>query len=156
MEVRIRPLKESDAYVSVKWRNDPEVFKYTGNIYQSEITIESELNWIRKVISNSNEYRCAIIADGEYVGNIYLTNITSDEALYHIFIGNKEFHGKGVAWKASEQIIDYGFNVLGLRTIKLAVRPQNIKAIKLYNRLGFQPKSEDSDFMYMELENKHA
>ena len=31
MKVTIRPLVESDAYTSVKWRNDPEVFKYTGN-----------------------------------------------------------------------------------------------------------------------------
>ena len=27
MKVTIRPLVESDAYTSVKWRNDPEVFK---------------------------------------------------------------------------------------------------------------------------------
>ena len=33
MKVTIRPLVESDAYTSVKWRNDPEVFKYTGNTY---------------------------------------------------------------------------------------------------------------------------
>ena len=57
MQVTIRPLIEDDAYTSVKWRNDPEVFKYTGNTYAHEITIESELNWIRKVMSNPNEYR---------------------------------------------------------------------------------------------------
>ncbi len=30
MQVAIRPLQESDAYTSYKWRNDDEVFKFTG------------------------------------------------------------------------------------------------------------------------------
>ena len=75
MNVRIRPLKEQDAYTSVKWRNDPEVFKFTGNIYNHEITIDNELEWIRKVTANPTDYRCAILVDEVYVGNIYLTDI---------------------------------------------------------------------------------
>ena len=55
MNVRIRPLKEQDAYTSVKWRNDPEVFKFTGNIYNHEITIDNELEWIRKVTANPTD-----------------------------------------------------------------------------------------------------
>jgi RimJ/RimL family protein N-acetyltransferase len=100
MNVTIRPLQEQDAYTSVKWRNDPEVFKYTGNTYKNEISLETELNWIRKVMANENEYRCAILADGVYVGNIYLTDITKESAHYHIFIGNKDYWGKGVAKKS--------------------------------------------------------
>ena len=30
MYVTIRPLQVEDAYTSVKWRNDTDVFKYTG------------------------------------------------------------------------------------------------------------------------------
>lgn len=63
MKVTIRPLVESDAYTSVKWRNDPEVFKYTGNTYKNEIKIENELEWIRKVTASPTDYRCAILAD---------------------------------------------------------------------------------------------
>lgn len=47
MEVSIRPLMMEDAYTSVKWRNDSEVFKYTGNTYNHEITIQDELSWIK-------------------------------------------------------------------------------------------------------------
>ena len=93
MNVTIRPLQEEDAYTSVIWRNDPDVFKFTGNTYNHEITIDSELNWIRKVINNADEYRCAILANDIYVGNIYLTNIKQGKAEYHIFLGNKEFWG---------------------------------------------------------------
>lgn len=137
MTITIRPLVENDAYKSVKWRNDPEVFKYTGNTYSQEITIKSELEWIKRVISNPKEYRCAIIADNVYIGNIYLTDIDNGLAMYHIFIGEKSYWGKGVAYEASRQILEYGFNILGLHTIKLFVNEENISAVKLYNKLGF-------------------
>ena len=50
MEVKIRPLEPEDAYISVKWRNDPEVFKYTAYTYGHTIVIEDELNWIKQAI----------------------------------------------------------------------------------------------------------
>lgn len=155
MNVTIRPLQEQDAYTSVKWRNDPEVFKYTGNTYKNEITLETELNWIRKVMANKNEYRCAILADDIYVGNIYLTDITRESAHYHIFIGNKDYWGKGVAKKASEQILNYAFHVLKLQTVCLRVKKQNEIAFHLYKKLGFAGKKKDDDWIEMEIESKH-
>lgn len=151
MDVIIRPLQEQDAYTSVKWRNDPEVFKYTGNTYKNEITLETELNWIRKVMANRNEYRCAILADNIYVGNIYLTEITKASAYYHIFIGNKDYWGKGVAKKASEQILNYAFCTLKLPTVYLRVKKQNRAAFYLYKKLGFIKKREDEDWIEMSI-----
>lgn len=150
MNMTIRPLQEQDAYTSVKWRNDPEVFKYTGNTYKNEITLETELNWIRKVMANKNEYRCAILADGVYVGNIYLTDITKESAHYHIFIGNKDYWGKGVAKKASGLILDYAFNALNLKKVCLRVKKQNKVAFALYKKLGFVEKKEDGEWLEME------
>lgn len=151
MQVAIRPLKEEDAYTSVKWRNDPEVFKYTGNTYAHEITIESELTWIRKVMANPNDYRCAIIADGVYVGNIYLTEIEDGEAHYHIFIGNKSYWGKGVAKMASKLIIEYGFRELNLNHITLRVKKENISACYLYKSLGFREVKSADDWSTMQI-----
>jgi RimJ/RimL family protein N-acetyltransferase len=152
MQVTIRPLEEKDAYTSVKWRNDHEVFKYTGNTYTSEITIESELNWIRNVIANNEagtEYRCAIEVDGEYVGNIYLTHLTTGIGHYHIFIGNKDYWGKGIAKEASRLIISDGFDRLGLRGIELSVRPENVTAYNLYKKLGFVEFGKTEEYIKM-------
>ena len=155
MQVTIRPLEEQDAYTSVQWRNDPEVFKYTGNTYDHEITIDSELAWIRKVMANHNDYRCAIITDGVYVGNIYLTDIDCGSATYHIFIGDKNYWGRGVAREASRQIIDYGFKDLKLDKIVLEVKRQNKRAIKLYLSLGFVILSEGDEWVEMRIMNSH-
>ena len=137
MNVTIRPLVEEDAYTSVKWRNDPEVFKFTGNTYKHEITIDNELEWIRKVIANTNDYRCAILVDEVYVGNIYLTDINDGNVHYHIFIGDKKYWGKGIAKQASLLILEYAFNVLKLDEVYLRVRKENISAYHLYLNLGF-------------------
>lgn len=149
MQVTIRPLQEQDAFTSVKWRNDPEVFKYTGNTYDHEITIESELNWIRNVINNPNDYRCAIIADGVYVGNIYLTGIDGKEADYHIFIGDKNYWGKGVAKSASNLILEYAFKELKLNEVRLKVKKENKAAHNLYLRLGFKEMWDDGIWLGM-------
>lgn len=149
MKVAIRPLREEDAYTSVKWRNDPEVFKFTGNTYKNEIKIENELEWIHKVTTNPKDYRCAILADGVYVGNIYLTDIDGKAANYHIFIGNKEYWGKGVAKKASLLILDYAFSTLKLETVKLKNRKENTSAFMLYKKLGFEVKNEENFWISM-------
>jgi RimJ/RimL family protein N-acetyltransferase len=151
MDVFLRRLEKNDAYVSYKWRNDPEVFKYTGTVYDHEITLETELHWIERVIKNDDEYRCAIIADNCYVGNIYLTNIDDEKAEYHIFIGDKSYWGKGVAKKASIEIIRYGFENLNLKKIVLEVHLQNNTAIHLYEKLGFTRLGENSNFITMEI-----
>lgn len=155
MTVTIRPLMEEDAYISVKWRNDPEVFKYTGNTYKQEIKIENELEWIRKVTRNPADYRCAILADDVYVGNIYLTDIDGTTAHYHIFIGNKTYWGKGVAKKASQLILDYAFNALKLRSVQLRVRKENKAASMLYKNLGFVEIKEEDSWISMIIQNNY-
>ncbi len=151
MQVRIRPLQEQDAYTSVKWRNDPEVFKFTGNTYDHEIKIDTELEWIRRVINNPNEYRCAILVDERYVGNIYLTDINDGCATYHIFIGDKDYWGKGVAKMASRLIIEYGFGELHLNNITLRVKKENISAYLLYKALGFRELESDGEWIVMSI-----
>ena len=153
MNVRIRPLKEQDAYTSVKWRNDPEVFKFTGNIYNHEITIDNELEWIRKVTANPTDYRCAILVDEVYVGNIYLTDIKEGTAHFDIFIGDKSYWGKGVAKRASLLILEYAFNVLNIKEVLLRVRNVNTSAYNLYLRLGFKDVKVDGIWTLMKLSN---
>ena len=152
MTVSIRPLKIEDAYTSVKWRNDSEVFRYTGNTYDHNITIESELAWIKRVINKEDDYRCAIEVDGIYVGNIYLTDIHDGEAEYHIFIGNKEYWGKGVAKEASKQILTYAKEKLSLHDVILEVRRENVRAIELYKAVGFQFIKAEGDKWIMRVD----
>lgn len=151
--IRIRPLEKNDAYTSVRWRNIPELWIYTKFKTVREISIDDELTWIEKVINDPQSARFAIIADDTYVGNIYITNINKGVGEYHIFIGDKDYWGKGIAREASIQIINYGKDVLGLKTLTLEVRSENAAAHHLYETLGFKETGKcDDDFMIMKLD----
>lgn len=152
--VKIRPLEIQDAMTSYRWRNDKEVFKYTGNTYDHEITYEMELEWIKCVISKQNDYRCAILVDGVYVGNIYLTDIYDGRAEYHIFIGDRNYWGRSVASEASRLILRYAFDELNLDYVFLEVRKDNTKAIRLYERLGFRQMEQDGEWIKMIINNQ--
>lgn len=108
-----------------------------------------EEEWIDKVIAKKDDYRCAILVNNVYVGNIYLTDIDKEKATYHIFIGDRSYWGKGVAKEASKQILVYAFDVLNLQYVELKVNALNIRAIQLYRSLGFEETSKADGWIRM-------
>src|SRR5208337_661875 len=108
MKVEIRALKEDDAEVSWRWRNDPVVWELTRSRPDRYITVDIEREWIRSVQARKNERRFAICLPPEekYIGNTYLTDITKSKAQLHIFIGERMFWGKGVAANVNKLMLD--------------------------------------------------
>jgi diamine N-acetyltransferase len=152
VHVTIRPLRESDAFVSVNWRNAPEIWTHTRSRPNREIRVADELAWIRAVIADDTSERFAILADGVYVGNVYITDIADGSGEYHIFIGDRAYWGKGIAGQASREIIRYAGDVLGLRSISLEVHADNAAAVSLYQSLGFARTGRDGAFVRMRLD----
>jgi len=155
MRVTIRPLKLEDANISYKWRNNPEIWKYTGNRPDKEISLEMEIDWFKKVSLRNTEKRFAICVGEieEYVGNIQLTEINENSAQFHIFIGNEKYHNLGIGSKASVQIIKYGFEILKLKEIYLHVKVENLPAIKSYKKCGFETLKNEYGVILMHVEN---
>ncbi|MDO5509779.1 MAG: GNAT family N-acetyltransferase [Weeksellaceae bacterium] len=145
----IRPLELEDALISYEWRNDPEIWKFTGSRPNRKITKEIETDWISKAINDPFSRRFAIIADNEYIGNIQITNISESSATYHIFIGNKNWWGKGVSKLATFEILHFAKEHLNLNTIYLSVSEENIYAIKSYEASGFVKIHNDGNFVEM-------
>ena len=157
MNVSIRPLELSDAKVSWRWRNDPIIWKFTGSRPNITITKEIELKWIKRVINEKDSARFAILvqegASIEYIGNIQLTSIQDAKAQYHIFIGDTNYWGRGIAQRATMHILNYGFTVLSLQAIWLEVHNTHKSAIHLYKKCGFTLKSKQKEKILMEILN---
>ena len=149
MQVEIRPLQESDALISYQWRNNPVIWKYTGSRPNQTITKEIETEWIRNVLARPNEKRFAIVADGHYIGNTYLTEIHNDQAEFHIFIGEQDYWGKGIATLVLDKIIDFSKKI-HLSKLTLEVHQDNLPAQRLYKKMGFVVIQKNNPMWQME------
>ena len=149
--VLIRPLVKKDALTSYQWRNDDEIWQFTGSKPNITITQEIESEWIEKVLQDDSSKRFAIICNEEYIGNVQLTNINSDSAEFHIFIGEKDFWGKGISQLATYQILYYAKEVLKLKEVYLFVKPENIAAIKSYQNNNFVVTEQNTEQLKMSL-----
>ena len=59
------------------------------------------------------------------------------KAEYGVFIGEKDYLGKGVGQAATKLILDFAFTELKLHKVFLRVLSDNIGAIKSYEKSGF-------------------
>ena len=139
---------------------DEDVMKYIwpGGLKETD---EAVREWLEKIISGrpyQNHY--SIFEDGIYCGE---THYGIDEDSKSAALDIKLFNfarGRGIATKALSHSIEEAFKY-GAETLWVDPRPENSKAIALYQRLGFVKKDmpehvialgEDPDvFVYMEL-----
>ena len=75
----------------------------------------------------------------EWHGTVSLKHIdeTNKKAEYAIITGSS-IHGTGLATKATKELIDNAFNVLGLSKLFLNVVSENRRAISFYKKCGFK------------------
>lgn len=151
MQVTIRPLKREDALISYKWRNNADIWRYTGSHPDTIITPEIETKWIDTVLKQPNEKRFAILVDDIYIGNTYITHITPDDGIFHIFIGEQSYWGKGIGKQALLSVMKYAKYTLKLKELFLKVNPDNTGAIHMYEKCGFTclPFTDENKWLLM-------
>jgi len=158
MNVILRKLRKEDAAISWKWRNDPEVWELTGRTFTNHVSKEIEEQWIKNINCSSLEARFAICVnkDKKYIGNVQLTNINNGSAIFHIFIGDKNFWGVGVAKVATKLALNYGFDMLNLKKISLSVCKSNVAAIAVYKHNGFKDDGHAGSIITMTISKDNS
>ncbi|MBE6894436.1 MAG: UDP-4-amino-4,6-dideoxy-N-acetyl-beta-L-altrosamine N-acetyltransferase [Ruminococcaceae bacterium] len=137
MNVTIRPITYNDTDNIVRWRNSDFVSKRF--LYRAQFTPESHNNWMETMVETKKVYQFIINCDGADVGSIYLRDVDliNKKAEYGVFIGEKDYLGKGVGQAATKLILDFAFTQLKLHKVFLRVLSDNIGAIKSYEKSGF-------------------
>lgn len=69
---------------------------------------------------------------------LYRVDPISQRAILGIVIGEKGEWSKGYGQDALQLLLDYGFSILNLNSIELHVVESNKRAIRCYEKLGFQ------------------
>lgn len=153
--IYLRPLELDDARTSYRWRNDPEIWEYTGSRPDKYISPELETAWLSSKLNKSNEKRFAIclLDNNQYIGNVQLLEIDQEKAWFHIFIGEKELWGLGISQKATTIVLYYAFSELSLNYVHLSVNLLNTAAYRLYEKIGFMHSgtADKNGFIEMKL-----
>lgn len=116
------------------------IFEYAHDLPDSEVEmIHNHVN--RHIPQEVKDYRM-IIANDEIIGCFIVIPENDGVMLDEIFI-EEEYRGKGIGTKIIKDIIDNN------EIIYLWVYKENIKAVSLYERLGFKVKEETDIRYYM-------
>ena len=138
--IRIEPVRPSHARAVQLLAEDPLIAATTN--LPEPYPPDGARNWIRYLLSRRRagvEYAFAIINErDELVGVNGLVDVSYDdkEAELGYWIG-RTFWGHGYATAGSRLVLQYGFEVLGLR--RLIARPleRNIASRRVLEKLGF-------------------
>ena len=135
----LRDLELRDAKAMYETMCDTNVNAFM-NIDGAKSSLKSCENFIKKANANPNFKHFAITDDEDiWVGTISLKNIDNEvnQAEYAIITSSK-VHGKGYAYNATKELLNYAFNDLNINRIYLNVLKDNIRANKFYLKCGFK------------------
>ena len=146
--IYLSPRGSEDYLKFTEWLNDMEVTK--GLITSHMVyTAEAEKAYLENSISDK-ERAFGIIdkTEDKIIGTCGLIEIDfiNRNAELGIFIGDKNYWGKGYGREAIDLTLDFGFNILNLNTIMLKVYEYNINAINCYKGIGFKEVGKLREF----------
>jgi RimJ/RimL family protein N-acetyltransferase len=152
MRVYLRSLEPTDVDNLIIWHNDPEVTSSLGGntFFVSKLR---EIEWLKDAsLNDKTNIRLAICLkeDNKYIGNINLTSVNwiNRSAEYSIMLGDKIEWNKGYGSEATQLILKYAFEELNLNRVYLTVRTDNIAAIKMYKKSGFNEEGIQRECIY--------
>ena len=148
--VYLRILEQSDLPTTQKWISDPEFSKIIG--YLPTKSLKQQEQWYDTNLNDNSRYIFAICLrdNHEHIGNVALGRIdyVSRNAMYSIFIYEKDYRSKGYGSEATRLILDFGFKQLNLHKIYLQVSQDNDSAIRMYESLGFVWEGTQREHFY--------
>jgi ribosomal-protein-alanine N-acetyltransferase len=143
----LRRLSVEDENEIYAIRSDERVNKYLDR--QSCTSLDEALKFINKInagiLNNECIYWAVSFKDNQkLIGTICLWNISDDSSKADIgFELLPEYQGKGIMQEAAKAVIEYGFNIMGLKRIEGEVAPGNTKSINLMRKFNFKLKDNN-------------
>ena len=141
--MRLRKLEIKDAPFMLEWMHDKDVVKELQANF-IEKTIQDCEAFVRKSLIETQNLHLAIVdIDDIYMGTVSLKNINYERksAEFAITIRTIAMQ-KGFSKFAMEKIIRKGLDDLGLEQIYWCVSKTNARAIRFYDKNGYQRLDE--------------
>ena len=136
--IALGPLRMDLVATYQRWENDLEVANANGRVIP--VTLEAERE---RIAGRSGKPECCDFtvydrADQAPIGWSSLFHIDHRNGSAQFGIDLGERRGQGLGTEATRLTLDWGFSVLGLHNIMLAVAAWNERAIRVYTKVGFR------------------
>lgn len=154
MDINLRKLSLEDKkeYWNSGFKNqDEEVMYYTGTT--NNPTEQQVCNYIDRVVKDDSREDYVICdLNNNILGEAVLMEIDDDNKSCHfrIAIFNKESFGKGIGYKATVEILRITFEKLKLHRVELEVFDYNLRAKKMYEKVGFKVEGLKRDGIFID------
>ena len=138
--VKLRAMESSEADTLWRWKHDPEVMRWMDHSYVQPLHLVRA--WLQE--RRHNDYGDVFfgieaLSDGKLIGMIRLHSAEPEigNARLDIYLGEKDYWGKGYATDAVRTACRYGFDKMRLHKITLTVVTENHAAHRVYGKVGF-------------------
>ncbi len=146
----LRPLQLNDAISILTIRSNDLVNKYIKR--PRSISVEDAVDFIEKIDKKTAKgeciYRAIVLRESNtLIGTTCYFNFDEKEKMAEIgYELLPDYHGKGIMQEAVKEMINMGFNTIGLRIIVALTFAENIKSVQLLTKNKFK---EDTTNQYV-------
>jgi len=135
-KISLRKLRLSDKKYFTKWWRSGDLKRFTSG-RPGLISYKKVDKYFSMMISNKNNHHFMIVLNQKTIGHISLNMRTDNWYETQIIIGEKEYWNKGYGTKAIKQLLQKAKSK-EISKIYLEVRPDNLRAIRAYEKCGFK------------------
>lgn len=139
--IRLSLITEADLEMMRNWRNADHVNREME--FREIIDSESQQRWFNEMDKKTNFYFRLDVSD-EPIGILNLKNIdwVNNTAEAGVFIGNELNLGTISPVLAVIIMMDFAFEILGIRQLQAKIADSNTNAIEFNSQLGYQPNKK--------------
>ena len=139
--VRLRPIEPEDADAFYRWHNDENVMRWLQSYFHESLDNLRKRFADRKDNTYEKVSFCVeTLEERKLIGVVVLRDAdpVNARASVDIYLGETEYWGGGYGTDALRRLCRYGFDTLRLHSIELTVVEANARAIRSYEKIGFQ------------------
>lgn len=135
-KVYLRKVRAYDKKYFKKWWRDLELIKLTSGVLEPLSDQEFNKSFLA-LLKAKNEFHFLITVDGNVIGHISLSKKNNEWYETQIIIGEKNYWSQGYGTRAIRNLMKRIIK-FDITKVYLEVRPDNLRAIRAYEKAGFQ------------------